>query len=279
MKRCGGLPDGWKDAVERLTGERAINGEVATIRREDFRAWREIGKGTDAGIRKVRLEIGEFFQPEQQVSRVECYVEFGAQVTVHKHFQKRFSGSDEVSGLGQNRSAREQGHIQREGPRPAVVEVILVKVGDQKSRVSDLRHDASPKARELSSPFQSTDRWGAPSREDTSRDSRSAPSRQAHVDEAGWRAGQARLVAPQAAGPSRHLRSRQECSWPDANPRAEAGQERSAESDVPPKPPRRRMGKVVVGGRASRGLRGGVSPSPQAGQRGARQARGQTVRK
>ena len=36
---------------------------------------------------------------------------------------------------------------------------------------------------------------------------------------------------------------------------------RSAEP-VPPEPPRRRRGTMAVGGRASRGMRGGVSPSP-----------------
>jgi hypothetical protein len=236
MNWPGSLADWREGAVEGFPGERAVYGEITAIRGKDFRARREIGKGNDAGIRKVRLEIGEFSQPEQEVSRVECYVEFSAQVTVHKHFQKRFSGPDEMSGLGQNRRACEQGHIQRESSRPAVVDVILVKVGDQKPRVSDLRHDALPKTRALVSPFQSTDRAGAPSRQDTSRDSRSARSLQERLGEADRRATQAKLVAPQAAGPSRHPRFRQECSWPHSNSRAEAGQEGSAESGVPQPP-------------------------------------------
>jgi hypothetical protein len=60
MKRCGGLPHGWKDAIERLASKHAINREIAAVGREDFRARREIGKRNDAGIRKVRLEIGKF---------------------------------------------------------------------------------------------------------------------------------------------------------------------------------------------------------------------------
>ena len=43
----------WREgAIERLPCERAIGGEIAAIRGEDFRAWREVGKGNDAGIRK-----------------------------------------------------------------------------------------------------------------------------------------------------------------------------------------------------------------------------------
>ncbi len=259
MNWPGSLADRRKGAIERFSCECAICGEITTIRSEDFRARREIGKGNDAGVRKVRLEIGKFPQPEQQVSCVEGYVEFSAQVPVHKHFQKRFGGADEISGLGQNRRASEQGHIQREISRPAVVDVLLVKVGDQKSRVSDLRHDASPKARPLVSPFQSTDRAGAPSREDTSWDPMFARSQQVRVDEADRRATQAMLVAPPRAMPSRRPQSQKAYSLSDFTARGAA---RQVKKPVPPKPPRRRRGQVGVGGRASSGMRGGVSPSP-----------------
>jgi hypothetical protein len=110
-----------------------------------------------------------------------------------------------------------------------VMLVLLDPVGDEKSGVSDLPHDASPVDRAL----VPIDRVGIPSEEDTTRPSIRAGSLRARLSEAGWREGLARLGAPQAAGPSRHPRSRQACSWPDPNPRAAAGQERSAES-VPP---------------------------------------------
>ncbi len=183
------------------TSKRAIGGEIATIYRQDFRMKRKVRHGDDAGVRKVRSEIAELSEPELQVSRMQPDVEIRDQIAVQDHLQKWLGSSHQVSRLGESRSAGQQWYIECEIARPPVMVVLLDPVGDEKSGISDLRHDAWPIARALVPLSVRRDRAGIPSEEDTRRPSTRAGWSRAGLSEAGWRAGQARLVAPQAAGP------------------------------------------------------------------------------
>jgi len=222
-----------KDAVERLPGQGAVGGKVPAIYRQDFRAKCQVGHGDDAGVREIRSEVGKLPQPELKIFGVMRYVEIRDQITVQNHLQQGISRSHQVSRLRQSGSTRQHWHLRFEVSRPLVMGIPLDPVGDEKSRVSYLRHDALPVARALVRPFAPRDRAVIPPTEDTKLPSTGDGSSQARLSEADWRAKQAMLVAPRLGEPSRHPQSRQD-SWKDGNTLLSAGQARSVKQ-LPPR--------------------------------------------
>ena len=260
MRAPVSLFDRWKDAVQRLPGQCAVRGKVAAIYRQDFRAKCHVGHCDDAGVREIRSKVGKLPQPELKIFGMMRDVEIRDQISVQNHLKKGISRSHQVSRLRHSGSTRQHWHLRIEASCPLVMGIPLHPVGDEKSGVSYLRHDALPAARALVRLFAPRDRTVIPPKEGTKQPSTGGGWSRARLSEAGWRAKQAELAAPRLGEPSRHLQSRRD-SCGEVNTWSSAGQARSAQP-VPPEPPRRRKGQVGVGGRASRGLRGGVSPSP-----------------
>ncbi len=249
-----------KDAVQRLPGQGAVRGKIAAIYGQDFRAKCQVGHGDDAGVREIRSEVGKLPQPELKIFGVMRDVEIRDQISVQNHLKKGISRSHQVSRLRQSGSTRQHWHLRIEASCPLVMGIPLHPVGDEKSGVSYLRHDALPVARALVRPFAPRDRTVIPPMEGTKQPSTGGGWSRARLSEADWRAKQAEFAAPRLGEPSRHLQSRRD-SCGEVNAWSSAGQARSVKH-LPPEPPRRRKGLVGVGGRASQGLRGGVSPSP-----------------
>ena len=260
MRAPVSLFDRWKDAVQRLPGKCAVRGKVAAIYRQDFRAKCQVGHCDDAGVREIRSKVGKLPQPELKIFGMMRDVEIRDQISVQNHLQKGISRSHQVSCLRQSGSTRQHWHLRIEASCPLVMGIPLHPVGDEKSGVSYLRHDALPVARALVRRFAPRDRTVIPPMEGTKLPSTGGGWSRARLSEADWRAKQVEFAAPRLGEPSRHLQSRRD-SFGKVNTWSSAGQAGSAEP-VPPEPPRWRKGIVAVVGRASMGLRGGVSPSP-----------------
>jgi hypothetical protein len=250
----GGAPvssfDRRKDAVERVPGQGAICRKVASICCKDFRVRRLIGKRDNAGVGQSRVEVGILLKPEEKVFRMEPNVEICAQIAIYDHLEHRLRISYHVGGLSQNRHTCQQWSLLHYTSRPSMVGISPAPVGDEKTRVSDLRHDASPPVRASSLSLGRRDRGGGLVEEDKKPPLAGAGSSRARLSGGVWRANQAMLVAPRLGEPSRHPQSRRD-SYPKANAWLDAGQVRSAQP-VPPEPRRRRRGRFQNGKREAK---------------------------
>lgn len=135
-----GPASGGKTAPQHLAPERAIHAEVAPVSGQHFCSWGDLGQADHAGIGQARTVVCISLQPAQQLRRMRIHVERRHEIAIHEHLHKRFRLAQEVCSLREHRCAGRQRSAQAKRPRPRMMDVPSVPVGDEKPCVSDLWH-------------------------------------------------------------------------------------------------------------------------------------------